>query len=139
MRSLIARICAAVAVAAIIALGVIRPDIALSQGTALWPQATAFTMNTTASQQIIGSNPTRRWITICNVSTPSTIIVWVAPSGITAAANGAGSIPLSSMSASGSTTTAACYSSPVNGSQGMAWNAAIAGSTTPAQLTIFEY
>jgi hypothetical protein len=138
MRSSFARIFGAIVVAAVIAFIVVRPDVALSQGTSLWPQATGVTLNTTASTQIIGTNPTRRWITICNVATPSTIIIWIAPSGITPAANGAGSIPLSSMSASGSTTTAACYNSPINGSEGAAWNA-ITPTTTPATLTVFEY
>lgn len=129
----------ALALAAIIGFLVYRPDIAASQGTSLWPQGTAFTLNSTASQQVITSNPTRRAIQICNVSTPTNLIIWIAPSPITAAANTGGSIPLVSLSAA-STSTANCYITPNSapGSQGNAWNA-ISPTTTPAALTILEY
>jgi hypothetical protein len=130
----------AIATAVALAIGyvVYFPGFALSQGTAPWPVGTAVTLNTTASQQIIGTNASRRFLQICNVASPSTLIVWIAPSGITAAINGAGSIPLTSLAASSTTVSSNCYNSPVTGSVGQAWNA-ITPTTTPVTLTIYEY
>jgi hypothetical protein len=104
---------------------------AKSQVTALSPLGTSVPLSTT-SAQVIGLNPTRRSLTFCN---PSTIIIWIAPSGITPLAAGGVGIGLPAAS----TGTTVCFSTTVIGdrTQGQAWNA-IAASGTP-NLTILEY
>ena len=107
-----------------------------AQTTNLNPAGTAVSATTGdngASRQIIAANPTRRQLQICNPS--ASVIWWIAPSPITAAANGAGSIGLPAVS-SGTTT---CYTTP-NGfpnSVGAAWNGIPA--STPAALSIYEF
>jgi hypothetical protein len=108
---------------------------ALSQTTFGNPTGTAVTTTSTdngASRQIIGSNPTRRAIQICN---PSAVVWWIAPSPITPAANGAGSYGLPA----NSTGTTVCYTVPSNfpNSVGAAWNGKPA--STPATLSVYEF
>lgn len=109
---------------------------AVSQGLVLNPQVTAFSsVASNAATQIIGQNPTRKLLQICN---PSSVVVWIAPGSITAAANGAGSYGLPAVS-SGTTT---CYTTPNDRSTaawtaGNSWNAI--GASTPYTLSIYEY
>lgn len=92
----------------------------------------ATTGDTGASRQVIGSNGSRKVLQICNPS--ASVIWWIAPAPITAAANGAGSIGLPAVS-SGTTT---CYTTPIfSNSVGAAWNGIPA--STPATLSIYEF
>lgn len=107
----------------------------LAQTTFPNPSGTAVsagTGDTAASRQVIGSNGSRKVLQICNPS--ASVIWWIAPAPITAAANGAGSIGLPAVS-SGTTT---CYTTPIfSNSVGAAWNGIPA--STPATLSIFEF
>lgn len=133
MRSLIARICAAIAVAAIIALGVVQPQVAFSQSTALWPQVTVASVLTATSGQIIGTNPTRRYLSICNPS--AAIVAWIAPGTQAAAANGGGSISIAPVASN----VTSCFTTPIISDRyvGQSWNAIAV--TTATSLTILEY
>ena len=116
--------------------------VAWAQGanTNLGPFVTGVTLNTTVATQIIGSNPSRRGLQICNPN--ASIILWIAPTAapgataVTVAANGAGSYSLPAVSSG----TIVCYTFP-NGistsGAGAAWNAITA--TTPATVTIYEF
>lgn len=126
----------AIATAVALAIGflVYRPDAGLTQTTLLGPFPTGVTLNTTAATQVIGQNPGRKVLQICNPN--ASIIVWIAPAGVTPAANGAGSYSLPAVSSG----TIVCYTSPgasSPGGLGAAWSAITA--TTPATLTIYEY
>jgi hypothetical protein len=115
-------------IVALIGAAVAQTTFSNPVGTAV----NATTGDTAASRQVVGSNPTRRSIAICN---PSSVIWWIAPSPITAAANGAGSYGLPAASSG----TTVCYTSPSGfpNSVGNAWNAIPA--STPATLSIFEW
>ena len=108
------------------------PNRAMSQTTNLGPFDTALSNVTSGSNQIIGQNPSRKALSICN---PSSHIMWVAPAPIVAAAAGAGSVGIPAAS-SGTTT---CFNTPTNitGGLGAAWNGLDA--TSGGNLTIFEY
>jgi len=124
----------AIATAVALAIGylVYFPIGAKSATTNLGPFATGVTLNTTAATSIIAANPSRAALQICN---PSANVVWISPSTITPAANGAGSYSLPAVSSG----TIVCYSSPssIDGGLGAAWSAITA--TTPTTLTIYEY
>lgn len=90
-----------------------------------------------ASGQVIGSNPTRRSISICNPS--ATVTVWIAPGSQAAVANGGGSISIAPVASN----VTSCYTPPTGSGGGStnigaSWNA-IAQTATPTSLTIWEY
>lgn len=110
-------------------------------------------VQTTSAVQIIGTNPTRRFIEICNPTTSTTI--WIAPLPMVATTptntNGTpgsgGSIPLFPVTQQPAATVSAtlsCYRTPFppgtqsGGFVGAAWNAVAQGSVL-GSLTIFEY
>ena len=126
------------AVAAVLASSLfflVSRQVAQSQGLVLNPNVSTYACGTgcaNAAAQIIGQNPTRRSIQICN---PSAVIVWIAPGSTTAVANGAGSIGLPAVS-SGTTT---CYTPPNGFSNfvGNSWN--VVGASTPFNMTVYEF
>lgn len=126
-------------------------------GTAIGP-GNAIAVQSTSPIQVIGSNPTRRYIEICNPTTATT--VWIAPLPLNAATGGnlatgagnGGSIPIFPyMSAPTGTINAVvnCYRTPFSpiglspgGYVGAGWSAiAQVNGTSPVlgALTIFEY
>jgi hypothetical protein len=119
------------------------PRHAKAQSTVLGPNIYAYTAVTTA-QTIIGPNPTRHALQICNPG--ATNILWIAPLGlaiggqtgaivtaITPSANGAGTVGVPVTPASGIVT---CFSPPTNApSIGQGW----AGFSTTTPVTIYEW
>jgi hypothetical protein len=113
-----------------------------AQSTALGPNIYAYTAVTTA-QTIIGANPTRHALQICNPG--GTNVLWIAPLGngiggntgaivtaITPSANGAGTVGVP-VTASG---TVPCYSPPLNApSIGQGWS----GFSTTTPVTVYEW
>lgn len=110
-------------------------DRALSQTTGLSPVATITALTTTTSTQIIGSNPTRKGIQICNVGAAA---VWIWPGPLSPVLS-AYEIPAVS------STVVSCFPSPSsnlqptanNNSVGNSWNAnALSPGTT---VSVMEY
>jgi len=105
-----------------------------AQSTQLAPAATVTTLTGTTSSQVIGTNPSRKAIQICNVGTT---IVWIAPTGVS---------PISAYElpalASGTTT---CYPSSLTfppataNSPGQSWNAVVVGGSSGGTVSVFEY
>lgn len=110
----------------------VQGGVSWAQTTLLGPFATGVNV-TTVSSQIIGSNPSRKSIQICNPS--ATTIVWIAPAPTVPLANNGGSISLPAVS-SGTTT---CFTPPtgVTGGLGAAWNGISAGGN--ASVTVLEW
>jgi hypothetical protein len=111
---------------------------AIAQTTQLGPLATGCLITgANASTSCVLANPSRKLLTLCNVSASPTI--WVAPAPTVPAANGIGSISIPPVS-SGTTT---CINIPavtfgqVTGGIGAAWNAV--ASATPATLSVLDY
>lgn len=110
---------------------------AVSQTTVLGPFPTGCSLNTPAGPAVIAclpANPSRKLLTVCNVGSANT--AWIAPSPITPAANGAGSIPIPPVASN----LATCLSFPASGNMGgngAAWSAI--PSATPVTLTFLEY
>jgi hypothetical protein len=102
-----------------------------AQPTGLGPNATSVALSTT-SAQVLGTNPSRHGLTLCN---PSAIVEYIAPSPIIPLTAGGVGIGLPAIS-SGVTS---CFSFPVglNSGIGQAWNA-VSASATP-NLTVIEY
>jgi hypothetical protein len=129
-------------IAALVAIANIPTRHAKGQSTVLGPNIYAYTA-VTAAQTIIGPNPTRHALQICNPG--GTNILWIAPLGngitgqtgaigtaITPSANGAGTVGVP-VTASG---TVPCFSPPTNApSIGQGW--AAFSTTTP--VTVFEW
>jgi hypothetical protein len=119
-----------------------QPNRVKAQSGFLGPNVYAYTAVTTA-QVIIGSNPTRKALQICNPG--ATNILWIAPQNvpiggntgaittlITPSANGAGTVGVP-VTASG---TVPCFSPPTNApSIGASWSAF--STTTP--VTVYEW
>ena len=110
------------AVAALATLGVVYwGPVTKAQPTLALPFATV-TTGVTTSTQIVGANPTRRSIQICNPGTGN-VFALPAGSGTPAANNG---LPI---------TTLTCFTQPTvtasgtSGSGGAAWNAFATAST----------
>lgn len=110
---------------------------AQAQSTVLGPNLYAYTA-VTSSQQLIGANPTRHALQICNPG--GTNILWIAPQGtavntgaaVTPAANGAGTVGVP-VTSSG---TVPCFSPPTNApSIGQGWN----GFSTTTPVTVYEW
>ena len=111
---------------------------AVSQGLVLNPNVLTYSCSSgcnNVATQIASTNPSRRSIWICNPT--ASVIVWIAPGSVTAAANGAGSYSLPAVS-SGTTT---CWKTQDGvagpGGAGNSWNAI--GASTPFTLSVFEW
>jgi hypothetical protein len=125
----------AVAVALAAAVFFAAHTAVVSQGLVLNPQVTGFSSPANnAATQIIGQNPARKLLQICNPT--ASVIVWIAPTGVTVSANGAGSIGLPAVS-SGTTSCFTIPTVPGGIAAGNSWSAI--GASTPYTLTIFEY
>jgi hypothetical protein len=126
-----AGICAGLIGAVLIFHGVI--DKAHGQGTALLPFATSVTVGTT-STQIIGTNPTRKAIQICN-GAGATNVAAIAPVGITPSTGATGvGVQLA---------IGACYVPPASigfsgqSGAGAAWNGI--GAASGQSLIVLEW
>lgn len=118
------------------------------------PLAYGVVVQTTAANQIISTNPTRRFIEICNMSQATTVFIaplpMVATTSNQAGVTSGGSLSLFPFTATATNPLPFCYRTPFPFSQqsggfvGAAWNA-IAATTSGTQstplgaLTIFEY
>ncbi|HWS65718.1 MAG TPA: hypothetical protein VN325_23410 [Steroidobacteraceae bacterium] len=102
-----------------------------AQPTGLGPNATSVALSTT-SAQVLGTNPTRHGLTICN---PSAIVEYFAPSPVVPLTAGGVGVGLPAI-ASGVTS---CYSYPIglNSGIGQAINA-VSASATP-NITLLEF
>lgn len=106
------------------------PRQARAQSTVLGPYGTSVALSTT-SAQIIGTNPTRRGLQICNIS--ASIIEYIAPSPLVPVTGGTIGISLPAV-ASG---VQSCFTAPSGLSIGQAWNG-VSASATP-NVTVLEY
>ena len=103
---------AAVAIALALTLVVLAHREVRSQITAIAPLASQSLSLPTSVTQVVAPNPTRRALIICNVGVTNT--AWLAPiappgqTGVTVAANGAGSFQLSVMPAAGNGVVPSC-------------------------------
>ena len=108
--------------------------IAPASAQTLTSPAVTVTALSTASAQIIGTNPTRKAITICN---PSTIIEWIMPGPGPAVASSGIGLP----AVSTGTTTCITFTAPqsVPGSTSAVGNSwyALSASSTP-NITVIE-
>lgn len=96
----------------------------------LSPNATSVPLSTT-SAQIIGTNPTRHGLQICN---PSAIVEFIAPAPLVPLTAGGVGIGLPAI-ASGVTS---CYTAPIGmPGIGQAWNG-VSASATP-NITVLEF
>jgi len=102
---------------------------AQSQTTLSASPAITTTALSTSSAQIIGSNPTRKAIIICN---PGAVVEWIAPAPATAVAAAGIGLP----AASSGTTVCVTYTAASGSSVGNAWNG-ISASATP-NITVLE-
>jgi hypothetical protein len=115
-------------VAAIAGLFLYGPAQAQTPTIVSSPAITTTALSTT-SAQIIGTNPSRKGIIICN---PSSIVEWIAPSPATAVAAAGIGLPAAS-----SGTTVCLTIGPTNAATvGNSWNG-IAASSTP-NITVLE-
>lgn len=103
---------------------------AISQVTITSSPAITTTALSTTSASIIGTNPTRKGIIICN---PSTIVEWIAPQPATAVANAGYGLPAVS---TGTTVCLTITGTAAGFTLGNGWNA-IAASGTP-NITVME-
>lgn len=103
-----------------------------AQSTFLGPNATSVALSTT-SAQVIGTNPARKMLQLCNTST--TIIDYIAPVPIVPVNTGGIGLTLPAV-ASGVTS---CFTTPTGTTAGLgaAWNA-VSASATP-NIFILEY
>jgi hypothetical protein len=100
-----------------------------AQSTQIGPNATSVALSTT-SAQILGQNPSRHALQICN---PTAIVEFIAPAPIVPLTAGGVGIGLPAI-ASGVTS---CFTAPLGVSIGSAWNA-VSASSTP-NITVLEY
>jgi hypothetical protein len=128
------------ALGGVVGLGLIiqhAPGIkpAHAQPTNLGPNVYFYTAVTTA-QQIIGTNPTRHGLQICNDG--GTNVLWIMPNVATvntgALVNPAANVGISVLAVASNVVS--CFSPPTNApSIGQAWN----GFSTTTPVTILEY
>lgn len=106
-------------------------DPAYAQATFMGPNATSVALSTT-SAQVLGTNPSRKALTLCN---PSAIVEYIAPAPLVPLTAGGVGIGLPAI-ASGVTS---CFTAPIGTGAGIgqAWNA-VSASATP-NLTVLEY
>lgn len=140
----------ALCTAALLALGAWQlVERSNAQSTILLPQITGIAIPTTAGgTQIVGANPSRKFIEICNASVTNDL--WIMPTSTSAAAlptlvaGGVGAYLVSQKPAAGATigTAMNCYRTPSYAGQtglsaGSAWlGLAVTGT---ANVTVYEY
>lgn len=116
--------------------------LAWAQTTGSWPVSTVTTISGASAVQIVGANPSRRALQICNASA-SPNHVWIGPtnpSGVTAATPAANSgyflsaVPTTAFT---SVFQMSCYSPPVTNGLGAAWQAI--SPTSSATILVWEY
>jgi hypothetical protein len=135
---------ALVAIGAAVALAVWVLTVGKSRAqTASLPFATGVTVQSTVTT-IIGANPSRKGLKICNVG--ATNDVWIAPvnvggTAVTPAALGAGSFVLSRNSAAAANVVNNCINMPADVGGAALATAGFAGITNAATspVTVWEY
>jgi hypothetical protein len=120
-----------VALAAAMAFGVFT---AQAQTTNLTPVATVTTLSGTTGAQVIGQNPGRKSIQICNVGT---FVVWIWPGALSPAVS---AYELAALSSG----TTQCYTpptfagGPAGSTLGNSWNAQSV-NVSGGVISVFEY